>query len=128
MTESTTQTIICGDFNCWVDDLEDRKGIKFRQLIDEYNLRIFNSGPTSRGGHTLDLVMADDSGNFLLEFESDDYFQSIHFPRLSDHQPRTRWFHFGIKATSQLRTSLTIFASCLMLCLTLNVTVKKIRN
>ena len=73
------QLIITGDFNCWVDVEEDRLGIRLKELLDLYNMKIFNSGATSRGGHTLDLVIGDSDANFFENFDTFDYFGTVHF-------------------------------------------------
>ena len=66
--------------NCWYEDETDRKSIRLKEVLDIHNQRVFNSGPTARSGHTLDLVISSNNCNFLINFETDNYFHSFHYP------------------------------------------------
>ena len=79
LTGDRGQLILTGDFNCWVEIEDHRPGIRFKELLDLHNLKIFNSGPTSRDGHTLDLVISNSQSNFLDNFDTFDYFSHVHF-------------------------------------------------
>ena len=49
--------VLCGDFNLWVDVVDDHYSKVFLDLIDTYGLVNYVQGATSNGGHTLDLVI-----------------------------------------------------------------------
>ena len=50
---------ICGDFNQWIDDPNDRDAKLFLELMDGVNFLNNVNVPTSRSGHILDLVFSD---------------------------------------------------------------------
>ena len=79
LTNDRGQLIITGDFNCWVEIEDNRPSMRFKELLDLHNMKIFNSGPTSRDGHTLDLVISNSQANFLENFDTFDYFSHVHF-------------------------------------------------
>ena len=52
-------SIICGDFNYWVDDPSSKPfSAEFVELLDLSNFENFVSFPTHLSGHTLDLILA----------------------------------------------------------------------
>ena len=57
------QTYICGDFNIWLDHPNDNNVNRFIEIIECHNLENGVSEPTSRSGHTLDLIIYDSQAN-----------------------------------------------------------------
>ena len=59
LVDETRKVYICGDFNQWVDDPNDRDATLFLELMDSFNFTNNVNAPTSRSNHTLDLVLSD---------------------------------------------------------------------
>ncbi|MEL7520346.1 MAG: endonuclease/exonuclease/phosphatase family protein, partial [Cyanobacteria bacterium J06553_1] len=59
MVDETRKVYICGDFNQWVEDPNSRNAVLFLELMDSFNFTNNVNTPTSRRGHTLDLVFSD---------------------------------------------------------------------
>ena len=55
----STNVLICGDFNLWIDDSDNASVIAFVEMMDSYNLVNKVHEATSIGGHILDLVFCD---------------------------------------------------------------------
>ena len=46
-----------GDFNIWVDDLNNSEARKFNDILSNFNLVNHVCSPTQKSGHTLDLIL-----------------------------------------------------------------------
>ena len=57
MVNDVTKTVICGDFNVWMDNINDRDAKELMEILDMYSLTNSVLEPTSVGGHTIDLVI-----------------------------------------------------------------------
>ena len=54
---SKQNLLISGDFNIHVDNIHDSDAIKFSDLLESFGLKQHVTGPTHKGGHTLDLIV-----------------------------------------------------------------------
>ena len=61
--------VICGDFNIWIDDENDRSAIKLTDIMASFGLSNNVSGATSISGHTLDLIFSDPDRNCVRNIE-----------------------------------------------------------
>lgn len=59
------QVIYVGDFNVWIEDVANENSMKFRGILDNFNLKNYISEPTFDSGHVLDLVIAGKSSNIM---------------------------------------------------------------
>ena len=58
LVDNTRKLYICGDFNFWVDDPCDNNACQFLEIMDSSNYTNHVNAPTTRSGHTLDLVLS----------------------------------------------------------------------
>ena len=72
-------TIILGDFNIWLDDVNEPKTKKFLDLTNSINLINKVHQPTARSGHTLDLVITNDITDLVSEIEGFQINTYFHF-------------------------------------------------
>ena len=79
ITNELYHTIITGDVNCWTEILTDRKAKRLIELFDLHNIQIQNSEPTSRDGHTLDIIAYPEHSQIANYTETFDYFGGVHF-------------------------------------------------
>ena len=64
-------SIICGDFNYWVDDPSSKPfSAEFVELLDLSNFENFVSFPTHLSGHTLDLILAPAGSEYVKHVEA----------------------------------------------------------
>lgn len=70
----SSNVIICGDFNVWMDDLNARYVADFVDMVDSFNLVNVVNEPTSIGGHTIDLILVDKGNNFLQDVQVENIF------------------------------------------------------
>ena len=62
---TTYKTVICGDFNFWVENAEIINVVQLNEVLESYGLGNFITSPTSSTGHALDLIIGDtQSDNF----------------------------------------------------------------
>ena len=54
---SKQNLLISGHFNIHVDNIHDSDAIKFSDLLESFGLKQHVTGPTHKGGHTLDLIV-----------------------------------------------------------------------
>ena len=52
-----TTTVIVGDFNFHLDDLEDHDANMMRDILESASMNQCVDGPTHKKGHTLDLII-----------------------------------------------------------------------
>ena len=73
MVDDIRNAIIGGDFNCWMDDDDDRMAKELKEVFEMFNLVNRVLVPTSVGGHTLDLAICGRDSNLIrnLEVEPD---------------------------------------------------------
>ena len=71
LADCSTPTNICGDINCWTELSNDIYSVKMIDLLYVYDQNKFNSELPSTGGHNIDVLIFCNSGNFLMNFESD---------------------------------------------------------
>lgn len=64
----STNVLIWGDFNLWLDDLEARYVPLFIETIATFNLVNIVDKPTSACGHIIDLVLSDISSEIVCDF------------------------------------------------------------
>ena len=64
--------LVCGDFNIWMDDKENRYSVAFSELLDSYQLQNGVMAPTSVSGHVLDLVIFDSVHNLIENIKVDE--------------------------------------------------------
>ena len=62
-------TVVCGDFNLWMDDEEDNYVKEFKEILEEFNIINGVLSPTSISGHTIDLVIYYGNSNFVSNVE-----------------------------------------------------------
>ena len=62
---SPARLLIVGDFNYHVDSSSDTLAANFLHLIESYGLSQYVTSPSHKCGHTLDLVVARPSDNFI---------------------------------------------------------------
>lgn len=68
----SANVIICGDFNLWVEDMEERYIPQFIDTMETFNLINMVDKPTSLRGHTIDLVLADRTRDLIQNLRVDD--------------------------------------------------------
>lgn len=68
----STELIVCGDFNVWVEDPSVRYVTEFVELMLSFNLTNLVLQPTSVRGHTIDLVFVDKDSYFFYNVHVDD--------------------------------------------------------
>ena len=61
----TKQVFICGDFNLWIDDENDRHAREFMDSMDSRQFSNKVNEVTSRSGHMLDLIFCDGDRDVL---------------------------------------------------------------
>ena len=76
------QTYICGDFNIWLDHPNDNNVNRFIEIIECHNLENGVSEPTSRSGHTLDLIIYDKDHKQISKPELEPDFELSYFHNL----------------------------------------------
>ena len=77
-SEEILWTIICGDFNLWLD-LPDRPSTrKFLEIINTFNVKNNVHSPTARSGHILDLVLTDERSKLVSNIEVENFGTLIH--------------------------------------------------
>ncbi|XP_072022074.1 uncharacterized protein [Amphiura filiformis] len=59
------EIILLGDFNCHVNDADDRFARAFQDLLDAVGLKQHVNGATHKSGHTLDLMISRDTSNVI---------------------------------------------------------------
>ena len=72
-------TIVCGDFNLWVELPNRPSTRKFLDLVNIFNMKNNVNVPTARSGHTLDLVITDDSSNLISNIEAEEFGSLFHY-------------------------------------------------
>ena len=72
-----SEVILTGDFNIWVDDLNDPRTRQFMNLLSTYGMKQHVTEKTHIHGHTLDLLITRDSNNTLSDVSV--------VPGISDH-------------------------------------------
>lgn len=70
----SSNVIICGDFNVWMDDLNARYVTDFVDMIESFNLVNVVNEVTSIGGHTIDLILVDKDNNMLQDVQVENIF------------------------------------------------------
>ena len=55
------QVIYVGDFNVWIEDMSNENSMRFKSILDNFNLKNYISEPTFDSGHVLDLVIGGES-------------------------------------------------------------------
>ena len=64
-------SVICGDFNCWVDDPSSKPfSAEFVELLDLSDFENFVSFPTHLSGHTLDLILVPAGSEYVKHDET----------------------------------------------------------
>lgn len=75
----TYNTVICGDFNLWMDDSSLPSVDRMNNLLASYNLKNNITTATSSTGHALDLVIDDQEGRLQnINIESRCTFSPVH--------------------------------------------------
>ena len=75
----TYNTVICGDFNLWMDDSSLPSVDRINNLLASYNLKNNITTATSSTGHALDLVIDDQEGRLQnINIESRCTFSPVH--------------------------------------------------
>ena len=88
--DENRQVYICGDFNIWADQENDRYNIKLREIIENYNYMNIVNKPTTRSEHTLDLVLCEKSDNCLVEVDVELDYIARNFHKLVTFKLNTR--------------------------------------
>ena len=57
--------IYVGDFNLWIDALDNSDAAAFGDLLESYNLKNIVNKPTYRSGHILDLVIVSEENEIV---------------------------------------------------------------
>jgi hypothetical protein len=91
--------LLLGDLNFHLDDPAD--SVKFKSLLDSYDLQQHVTGPTHRSGHTLDLVITRINDDIV--WNSSSPITAVD-KGLSDHFP----VHFNLQATRPPQSCKTI--------------------
>ena len=76
------RTYICGDFNIWLDDLNNNSANNFKETIDSHNLENKVLEPTSRSNHVLDLIICDKDFGLIREIEVEPDFAISYYHKL----------------------------------------------
>ena len=63
---SKVDLIIAGDFNIYVEELNDSNALHFLKLLNTFNLCQHVSLPTHVSGHILDLIITNASSNLII--------------------------------------------------------------
>ena len=71
-------TLICGDFNLWMDDLNQASTKNFNNILETLNLVNKVHTPTSRSNHILDLVITNDVTNLASSVTSEKIGNLVH--------------------------------------------------
>ena len=67
-----SEVLVCGDFNFWVDDTENRDAKSFTEAMDTLGFVNRVNKITSRTGHMLDLVLSKANSDLIQSVEVDD--------------------------------------------------------
>jgi len=95
-SSSTGQLLVVGDFNIHMDDVTNPHAINFNNVIFSQNLKQHVHTPTHIHGHTLDLILTRENGDFIHSI-------ICHPPVISDHTPLT-FSAYARKATATKQT------------------------
>ena len=76
------KTYICGDFNLWLDDLNNNSANNFKEIIDSHNLENKVLESTSRSKHILDLIICDKDFGQISEIEVEPDFTLSYYHKL----------------------------------------------
>ena len=93
------EVIIAGDFNLWVDDMDDTYGRKFIQEIDLINLVNNVHEPTVDSGHILDLILTRNDSDAVHNLEVE--------PECSISDHRLIFFKIKIPRKENIRKNIT---------------------
>ncbi|KAJ8047785.1 hypothetical protein HOLleu_06878 [Holothuria leucospilota] len=64
---NSTEVVFMGDFNIWVDDVNNREGKQFMELLSSYGLIQHITEATHDHGHVLDLFITREANNMVSE-------------------------------------------------------------
>ena len=113
-------TIYVGDFNIWVEIESDMNSLRFRDILESFNLKNIVRSPTHISGHTLDLVIIRNtctilnnllvdpadifSDHSLISFQLDNYVNGDKFKTIKFHRKNS---NLSIELLGSLEGKLT---------------------
>ena len=68
----SSNVIVCGDFNIWMDDQSNPNTREFIEMMDSLNLVNKVENITSRGGHIIDLIFCDEEQSIISDIYVDE--------------------------------------------------------